>query len=354
METLEIRLDGYTDLPPGKIANVVTYLEMSAPPAPRPAPDRPDLAFRQSPSPDVGWYRATIRAIGEAWLWFSPLVMPEAELAALLARPARSRSTRSSATARPSASPSSTGASPARSRSRSSASSATEIGTGRGALPDGPGAGAGLRTGGTRRVWLHTCTFDHPAAVPFYLRVGFTPFKFAIEVTDDPRLTGHLPETAGPHVALIRPDADAGRPSSRAVSAPRRSGLRRPRSRPRSWSRSAIASIFSSSCSASAHSATARRELSLQFLDRGEQVVAALDRRLGEGRIGEMRGVADAAPLLLGDDLVVEFLRHALELGDHRLDLRDLPALLVDLEALQADQPITRLHDQRTLPHTPS
>ena len=33
-----------------------------------------------------------------------------------------------------------------------------------------------------------------------------------------------------------------------------------------------------------------------------------------------------------------EFLRHPLELGDHRLDLRDLPALLLDLEALQADE----------------
>jgi hypothetical protein len=54
-------------------------------------------------------------------------------------------------------------------------------------------------------VWVHTCTFDHAAAVPFYVRSGFTPFKFAIEVTDDPRLTGHVPVTAGPHVALIRP-----------------------------------------------------------------------------------------------------------------------------------------------------
>ena len=50
-----------------------------------------------------------------------------------------------------------------------------------------------------------------------------------------------------------------------------------------------------------------------------------------------MADVADAAPLLLGDDLIVEILRHALELGDHRLDLRDLPPLLVDLEALQPD-----------------
>jgi hypothetical protein len=60
-------------------------------------------------------------------------------------------------------------------------------------------------------VWLHTCTFDHPAAVPFYLKSGFKPFKFAIEVTDDPRLFGRLPETAAAHVALIHPERDRGR-----------------------------------------------------------------------------------------------------------------------------------------------
>ena len=55
------------------------------------------------------------------------------------------------------------------------------------------------------RVWLHTCTFDHPGAVPFYVRSGFRPFKFAIEVTDDPRLSGLFPEAAAPHIALVRP-----------------------------------------------------------------------------------------------------------------------------------------------------
>ena len=54
------------------------------------------------------------------------------------------------------------------------------------------------------RVWLHTCSFDHPNAIAFYLRSGFRAWKFAIEVSDDPRATGALPETAGPHVPLIR------------------------------------------------------------------------------------------------------------------------------------------------------
>jgi GNAT superfamily N-acetyltransferase len=30
---------------------------------------------------------------------------------------------------------------------------------------------------GTHRVWLHTCTLDHPAALPNYLKRGFKPFR---------------------------------------------------------------------------------------------------------------------------------------------------------------------------------
>jgi GNAT superfamily N-acetyltransferase len=28
-----------------------------------------------------------------------------------------------------------------------------------------------------KRFWLHTCSFDHPAALPTYLKAGFTVFK---------------------------------------------------------------------------------------------------------------------------------------------------------------------------------
>jgi GNAT superfamily N-acetyltransferase len=65
---------------------------------------------------------------------------------------------------------------------------------------------ARAQTAGVGRIWLHTCTFDHPAAIPFYRRAGFKPYKFAVEVTPDPRLTGDLPREAGPHVPLIEAD----------------------------------------------------------------------------------------------------------------------------------------------------
>jgi hypothetical protein len=30
---------------------------------------------------------------------------------------------------------------------------------------------------GPRRFWLHTCTKDHPAALPNYLKAGFAVYK---------------------------------------------------------------------------------------------------------------------------------------------------------------------------------
>ncbi len=62
----------------------------------------------------------------------------------------------------------------------------------------------------TRRLWVHTCHFDSPQALPFYMRMGFTPFARAVEVFDDARLIGKLDPSAGPHVPPIaaarRPD----------------------------------------------------------------------------------------------------------------------------------------------------
>src|SRR5262245_11888085 len=166
METLEISLDGYTDLPPGKIANVVTYLEMFAPPTSATEPDRADLVFRRVSDPDVGWYRATIRSIGEKWLWFSPLVMPEAKLAALLRNPLLQVHTleRDGETV---------GIAELDRRIAGEVEvsffgvAESEIGTGAGRLLMNRALEKAFRSG-TRRVWLHTCTFDHPAAVRFY------------------------------------------------------------------------------------------------------------------------------------------------------------------------------------------
>ena len=61
-----------------------------------------------------------------------------------------------------------------------------------------------------RRFFVHTCSLDHPSAVPFYVRSGFRPYKRAVEFADDPRLDGFLPLTCAPHRPILFPqDPDA-------------------------------------------------------------------------------------------------------------------------------------------------
>ena len=84
--TMALSAEGYTELPPGKIAAVVTFLEMREPPA---RPVRPAGPFGLTLiGDDIERYRALFRRIGAPWLWFSRLVMPEPELRAILADPA--------------------------------------------------------------------------------------------------------------------------------------------------------------------------------------------------------------------------------------------------------------------------
>ena len=52
------------------------------------------------------------------------------------------------------------------------------------------------------RFWLHTCSFDHPGAVAFYRRSGFRPYKQAIEIVDDPRVTGMLDRNSFPDLPI--------------------------------------------------------------------------------------------------------------------------------------------------------
>ena len=53
------------------------------------------------------------------------------------------------------------------------------------------------------RLWLHTCTFDHPSALAFYQRSGFRPFRRQVEVVNDPRLDGTVPRDVARHVPVI-------------------------------------------------------------------------------------------------------------------------------------------------------
>ena len=56
---------------------------------------------------------------------------------------------------------------------------------------------------GVDRVWVHTCTLDHPAALGFYRRHGFVPYKRTVESFADPRIAGVLSPDAAPHVPCL-------------------------------------------------------------------------------------------------------------------------------------------------------
>ena len=76
--------DGYTDVPQGKIAAVVTSLEMLAQPRPRPDPPAPVWKLRRVVDPDLNWFRDLHRRVGQDWLWFSRLMLSDDALAAII------------------------------------------------------------------------------------------------------------------------------------------------------------------------------------------------------------------------------------------------------------------------------
>jgi GNAT superfamily N-acetyltransferase len=193
--------DGYCDVPAGKIAAVVTHLEMTA----RPVPRRPDppvaWTLRKVALPDTDWFRELYLRIGAEWMWFARIQMRDADLAAKIQSPrvdiyALVNEGRDEGLL----------------ELDFRETGACEIGM-FGVTANLVGCGAGrwlmnraLELAWSRevsRVWLHTCTFDHPAALNFYQRSGFRPFRRQIVVGDDPRLNGTAPPHAAKHVPII-------------------------------------------------------------------------------------------------------------------------------------------------------
>jgi GNAT superfamily N-acetyltransferase len=195
---------GYARVPPGKIASVVTCLDMTEPPRPRPSrPLARPLLLERWEKPALSAYRSLYRAIGRDWLWFSRLAMPDETLAAILGDP-RVEVYTLMERGRP------IGLLELDFRAEGQCELAFF-----GVVPDAIGQGAGrflmdraiekAWARPIRRLWVHTCTLDHPAALAFYMRSGFRPYELLVEVADDPRLTGHLPPDAAPQMPIIRP-----------------------------------------------------------------------------------------------------------------------------------------------------
>lgn len=187
-------------VPDGELAAVVTYLEMLAPPV-SPVPKSP-LSLRRIERPETEEYRRLFRLVGARWLWFSRLVMDEGELAAIIRHPQVELF--------------------AVAGERGDEAGLLELDFRAGGecelafiglVPELAGQGHGrwllaeaLRLAwraGIKRVHVHTCTLDHPAALPAYQRAGFTAYRRAIERFPDPRLLGILPLDCAPQLPLV-------------------------------------------------------------------------------------------------------------------------------------------------------
>ncbi len=197
---------GYSMLPPGQIATLVTYLEMTRRPAP-PNGGAPESLvdasydLRAQSGADLAGYRALFRRVGEDWLWCSRLVMSDDELRSII-------DSRQVEIYVPHHDGHPAGLLELDFRKRGECELAFF-----GLVKEKIGKGLGRRLMNDavalawakpiRRFFVHTCTFDHPGAVAFYRRSGFRPYALAVEVLEDPRLSGALPRHAAPHVTLV-------------------------------------------------------------------------------------------------------------------------------------------------------
>ena len=184
-----------TPLPPGKLSDVSTYLEMTARPLRPPLPTPPGkLALMRAENCTVSFYRYIYDAVGEPWLWFERRLWSDQRLAAYLARPEIEVSVLY------------VGGVPAGyfelDRSVKGEVELAYFGL----VGDFIGRGYGgfllqaavdsAWQGEVRRLWVHTCTYDHRRALGNYQRAGLVVYQRVPVVFDDPRLTGALPRDA--------------------------------------------------------------------------------------------------------------------------------------------------------------
>jgi GNAT superfamily N-acetyltransferase len=199
----------YEPVPEGELAAVVTFLEMrKAPVFQVPASA---LSMRRMQNPEADEYRQLFRRIGQNWLWFSRLLLSDEKLERII----RDEAVELYAVV------DEIGAEIGMLELDFREAGQCEIAF-IGLLPELAGRGHGrwllgetLRLAwreGVRRVHVHTCTLDHPAALPSYRSAGFKAYKRAVERFPDPRLSGILPKDAAPQVPLLGTEASPGSP----------------------------------------------------------------------------------------------------------------------------------------------
>lgn len=178
------------------LETVVTYLEMMSAPtsAPPPPPARPHAIMKAEDIP-LHFYRYLYETVGSSVLWWERTVTPDEVLRAELSAPGNDVFVLYVCGV------------PAGFYELSESVEDGELAVQLayfGLMPEFIGQGLGaylLRVAideawrrGPRRVWVHTCTFDHPTALPNYQRAGFEPYKQETQIVDDPEVVAKLEE----------------------------------------------------------------------------------------------------------------------------------------------------------------
>jgi GNAT superfamily N-acetyltransferase len=156
-----------------------TYLEMFAHPQRVVPPPKEGLTVVHAKMPPIAYYRFLYDAVGQDYDWTSRMKLSDAELAALLHNP--------------------------RLEVHVLMTDGVEAGFAEldrriegeielvqfGLMPQFIGQGMGRYflqwtidkawSYGPRRFWLHTCTKDHPAALPNYLKAGFAIYSEVVK-----------------------------------------------------------------------------------------------------------------------------------------------------------------------------
>jgi len=176
------------------IDDTVTYLEMFARPPARqvPAP-LGKLALMRTEACTVSFYRYLYESVGTPWLWFERRRWSDAALAAELAKSTTEVFVLY------------VGGVPAGYFELNAAEPRQTELCYFGLMPDFIGRrlgpfllNAAIEQAWRRpieRFWVHTCTFDHPRALPLYQSAGFVVYARRQVSFDDPRESGVLPRS---------------------------------------------------------------------------------------------------------------------------------------------------------------
>lgn len=195
--------DGFTDIPPGKIAAIATVLERTEPPREDElaVEERPGWSFARIERPEIDWYVDLLRRVGSNHLWYQRLIQSPEEIAEKIAGPttvvhALLVDGRAEAIAEMDV-------------SQENAAELVYFGVTPGLVGTGAARFMMARLLAFAfslpidRLWLHTNTIDHPKAMAFYRRFGFVPVRQMLELADDPRLTGLFSREAAPQVPMF-------------------------------------------------------------------------------------------------------------------------------------------------------